>query len=517
MDSNKIKIYINSPKPYYYSGEQFLASILIDALDTINSNKIIITAKGIEIVKATQKIISLEGEESEDSEEEQNETNDIDKNLNINSIIEEKSKNNKGFKEINESRIIFKYKKTIKISSNNKLSKGKYTFPFEFDIPEKIPGSFLYLDNSAYVEVLYTVKVKLDNFNIKEIIPIIIRQKQKIFNYPKGSEYSKKIRGCCFEKCETKIKLNIIEKYSLNGNKIKLNIVLNNEKCGMNGSPINIEMYQKLILYPKKKSKKIKITKLVGKYKGKKQIESRNNFNEDISILMNENKFISDNLSKTKVEKYLKNKNIIPLLTQSIKSELIICEYEIYAETQFVGWTIDDLGVFNKIIMYPPEKGILSKEMIQIAKEFSNSIVNKKVFLNNDNNDEEDKLKNNIENDNNKENIESKKDREKKKKIKESKRNKMLLKIKNYKKKEDDKENQNINLNYKNNEDINQNFNINEYKNSCNYNNKITELEFNDCDNFGTSKKSNKKQTNSSNVKKNFNHDYLKDELDNNF
>ena len=100
-----------------------------------------------------------------------------------------------------------------------------------------------------------------------------------------------------------------------------------------------------------------------------------------------------------------------------IKSELIICEYEIYAETQFVGWTIDDLGVFNKIIMYPPEKGILSKEMSQIAKEFSNSIVNKKVFLNNDNNDEEDKLKNNIENDNNKENIENKKDKEKKKKL----------------------------------------------------------------------------------------------------
>ena len=39
--------------------------------------------------------------------------------------------------------------------SNNYISKGKYTFPFEMDIPDNIPASFLYIDNNkgyGYIE-----------------------------------------------------------------------------------------------------------------------------------------------------------------------------------------------------------------------------------------------------------------------------------------------------------------------------------------------------------------------------
>ena len=56
MDKNSpANIYINSAKPFYYPGEQFLASILLDVLETINCNKMIIIAKGKQIVEATQK------------------------------------------------------------------------------------------------------------------------------------------------------------------------------------------------------------------------------------------------------------------------------------------------------------------------------------------------------------------------------------------------------------------------------------------------------------------------------
>ena len=57
MHNNKpsIKIYIDFDKPYYYPGEKFYASILLDVIDTSECDKMQIIAKGKEIVKAVQK------------------------------------------------------------------------------------------------------------------------------------------------------------------------------------------------------------------------------------------------------------------------------------------------------------------------------------------------------------------------------------------------------------------------------------------------------------------------------
>lgn len=533
MNNSKIKIFIDCPKSYYYPGEQLQASIHIDSLDTIDSNKMIIIAKGKEIIKAIQKNIPLElyeyDDDSEDEEEkESNElTNDFNKILANKDIKEDLQEEKLRNKEINESKVIFKYKKSMQITSNDKLSKGKYTFPFEIDIPENIPGSFLFLDRNIYVEIIYTIKVKLNNVNMKASLPLIIRQKGKSFNYPKDNEYTKTIGGCCFEKYKSKIKINTIDKYSLNGSNIKLNVVINNEKCGMQGSPINIEIYQKIILLPKNKLNRIKITRLVGKYKGKKRVMHKQNFNEDISLSMDENKYILENSSKTKFVKYFKQNNIIPFLSQSIKSDLLICEYEIYAETQFANWSSEELGVFKKLIIYPPEKGILSKDCENISKDFSNAIVNKKIFLNEDTVDNADEVKykkeenyvdkNNIIDGNN-----IKKNKEDNKKKHKSKKEKMIHKIKKHRKNEDDKENQ-INNSNINNDDINQNFNINAYKYQINNDNIDKKNKINEDEVFNYSKKKKNKnkniikEKNSSNIKKNFNNNYLKGKLDNDF
>ena len=515
--NSQINIYIHSPKPFYYPGEQILASIYLDVLENINSNKMTIITKGKQIVKAKKYFIPIDKEEEEneyeDSEEDEIESNEVSKNLNKNKITKKEENLTKepfSNKEINETKIIFKYKTTMQLSNNNNLSKGKYIYPFEIDIPENIPGSFLYLDNSLYIEIIYSIKIKLNNINIKEKIPLIIRQKEKIFNYLKENEYTKSLGGCCWEKGETTIKINCVDKYFLGGNNIKLNIVVNNEKSGMKGAPINVEIYQKIILFPKDKSKKIKRTKLVGNYKGKKQINQRENYNEDISFLLNENKYITDNISKTKAIKYFKNNNnILPLLTQSIKSELVICEYEIYAESQFIGFSIDELGVFLKIIIFPPEKGILLKNFEDINKEFSNALLNKKIFLNSDTIYEQNLLDNNEKSKNN----DDKENKKRNKKREKSKKNK----LKNIGIKDDDKENQNINETYSfNNDDINENFNINNYKNNLNYysksENKLDKDEF-----FNITKKNKLNNNKSNNIKKSLNKNYLNDELDNEF
>ena len=484
MNNQEIKIYFDIQKPFYYPGEQILGSILIEFFNSINSNQITIISKGKQYIKINRKNISREINDSEDSFDEESDENNENKNDNTN------------IENIDKTKTIFKYKKKLNIS-NGYISKGKYTFPFEIDIPDNIPSSFLYLDNNIYIEIIYTLKIKFDDLSYKEVIPIIIRQKEKSFNYPQFNEYKKILGECCWERGQTNIKISPIEKYNLLGNNIKLNVLINNEQSGMKGTPLNIEIYRKIIFFPKDKSQKIRITKLVGKAKGKDFINPRKNFNEDISIKIKENKFISFEKEQTKAYKYFKNKKIVELLTPSIKSDLIICEYDIYVESQFVGWFKEELGAFNKVILYPPEKGILIPDIDNISKEFLNSLVIKKIFLNDEIKEDEIILgKNKKDNKNENKTKKGKEQKEKTPKIRKNKNKEYFN--------DEDKENININ-----NEDINENFNINDYKKTFS---NIREL--NNFDNFDENMNVDKFKKN---LDKNFlyNHELDEDFFDN--
>ena len=470
METNEIlKIYFDIQKPFYYPGEQILGSIFIEFFDSIKCNEITIISKGKQYIKINRKNISREIEEYEESFND--EEDDDDETPKIPKV----KTDNKNFEDIDEVKTVFKYQKKLKIS-NNYISKGKYTFPFEIELPNNIPSSFLYINKNIYFEIIYTIKIKFDeiNNNYKEAIPIIIRQKEKLFNYPKSNEYKKILGECCWERGETNIKITPQEKYSLINNKIKLNILINNEKSGMPGTPLNLEVYQKLVFFPKDKTKKIHKTKLVGKAKGINAINPRKNFNEDVDIKIKENKIINFYKERTKAFKYFKNKNIIELLTTSIKSDFVICEYDVYVESQFVGWFKEELGVFNKVLIYPPEKGILIPDMDNIKKEFLNSLVIKKIFLSDDNKEEEIILgqsskgnKSDNKNTKNKKGIEKKDKKDKKnKKEKIMNDNKKIDKIEEYNNYDYDYDKENIdlnNINNINNDDINENFNINEY------------------------------------------------------
>ena len=466
METNEIvQIFFDIQKPFYYPGEQILGSIFIEFFDSIKCNEITIISKGKQYIKINRKNISREIEEYEESFNDDEDEDEIPKIKN----------ENKNFEDIDEIKTVFKYQKKLKIS-NNYISKGKYTFPFEVELPNNIPSSFLYINKNIYFEIIYTIKIKFDeiNNNYKEAIPIIIRQKEKLFNYPKSNEYKKILGECCWERGQTSIKITPQEKYTLINNKIKLNVLINNEQSGMPGTPLNLEVYQKLIFFPKDKNKKIHKTKLVGKAKGINAINPRKNFNEDIDIKLKENKIINFYKERTKAFKYFKNKNIIELLTTSIKSDFVICEYDVYVESQFVGWFKEELGVFNKVLIYPPEKGILIPDMENIKKEFLNSLVIKKIFLSDDNKEDEIILgQSNKENKNDNNNTKNKKGNEKKdKKDKKKKKEKIVnnnkkgKNIEEYNNDDNDYDKENIdinNINNINNDDINENFNINEY------------------------------------------------------
>ena len=512
MDKTPINIYIDSSKPYYYPGESFLASILLDVLDKVNCNKMILIAKGKLIINATQNKVF---NETEENFEKTNADYDDDSDEEKDNI-----KKNEPVTEIKETKQIFKYTKVIEISKNNYLNKGKYSFPFEIELPNNIPGSFLFLESKTYAEIIYYVKVKLNNINIEEKIPIVIRQKEELFNYSNSNEYSINLTGCCCEVGKSLIKLETTEDYTLNGDDIKLNVNLNNSKSGNSGSPISIEIYQKLILKNKQKNKKIKVTRIIGKYKGKRIINPREDFKKKILIPLDINDYTSKHLSETKSIKYFRHKSVIPLLNQSIKSDLISNEYEVYAETQFSNLTAQELGVFLNILIFPPEKGILSKTISKIFEEFSESIINnKKIFLN-----DEAKYRDNEFDKSKKSSKYNKKDDDSQSMYsnKEIFSKKIVEKNDEY---DDRKEVNNIKnttrINFNNIENDNNNiFESQRYKNalatkkSCINSEEIS---------FGTSTKDRANlfvadtMSNNNNIKKNFNQTFLNDALDDDF
>ena len=531
MSTDKIQIYIETSKPYYYFGENLLASILIESFDSINISNLEVIIKGKIFVDAYQKYYLEEDEE--ESEEEYSEKiayeANEDKSKEINFIQKRNSSNlssNENLETVNEStpkemkyhKTLFKYKKNINID-NNILSKGKYNFPFEVELPNDMPGSFLFLEKNTYAEVIYSIKVKtfLDNNSqkiIKEIIPIILRQKERIFNYQKSSEYSKKIGKCCLEQGESTIKVNMVNNYSLLKGMIETNILVNNEKCGVDGNPINIELYQRITLFPSNKSEnksKIKITKLATKYLGKNIINKNDIYNENLKFTIKKNPtFADERISQTKIYKIIKKSRggenlggeLFPFLCQSVKSKYISCEYEMCIETKFKGWSQDELTVFIPVLLYPMEKCFISDENENKNKLFIGSISNKKIYFGQNDNQNIEKEKENEEkifNINNKINNNSKLDI-----IKENEN-------------ENDSEcmnsNRNINTdkikNKRERKEKNKKKEKKEHKSKTNNNNESKED--NKTINF---ENESKKSKNSINIKKSLDHNFLNDDLD---
>ena len=216
--------------------------------------------------------------------------------------------------------------------------------------------------------------------------------------------------------------------------------------------------------------KKIKVTKIVGEYQGKRIINAREKFQKKLHVAINTNDYLKEHINETKAFKSFKHKEIIPFLFQSIKSDNITCEFEVYAESQYANITNDDLGVFLSVLIYPIEDGVLSKSVMNIAKAFVNGILNKKIFMKG-----ESLLKKTLEDENKKK---EKKPKAKKKIYEESQGSQETIKFEN-KLNDDIKKKKNIESDEDEEEEGN------EESESNDLNNKLNNAEKNNIDKFG--------------------------------
>ena len=354
---------------------------------------------------------------------------------------------------------------------------------------------------------------------LKEVIPIVVRQKESTFKYKRNNEFEKSILGCCCDNNTAKISVTTPNKYFLSNEEVGLNIIIDNKKNDIVGAPLYVELYQRIILFPKDISKKIKITNLVGQHFGKKPIHSRKIYHKDISFYVQKLEFTYKDLLKTMAIKHYKHKDFISFLNSSVNCDLVICEYEAYSAVQYPNWNDEELGVFISVLLYPPIEGIVSKSVSQISKDFNQSIINKKIFLS--------------QLENNKDGSKSDKydDEFKKKKFhkyddgSDEKFKKKMMEIEEAKNKDKKK----IKDKKKENEDMDENNEIKDFEdkkiNNNSKNDKLNTINKNNIkdENIIDTKIKQKNQisdidtVNSLQIKKNFNGDFLKDGLDNEF
>ena len=530
QNNQKLRIYINTSKAYYYPGEKIEASILLDVFDKVKCDKMMVISKGKTIIRATQNSSSFDEDDYDNNtiKPEQIPKNKK-KKKSIVTVIDDTSSEDifheamAEKRQIDESKEIFKYKKIIKISSNGYLNKGRYTFPFELESPENIPGSFLYIDKKVYAEIYYSLKVKLNKIMLKEVVPIVIRQRESIFNYERTTQFEKSILGCCCDNNKAIIKASTESKYYLSNDEVRLNINIDNKNNDIFGSPLNVELYQRIILFPKDKFKKIKITNIVGEHQGKKTIRSHKNYHKNISFHIKKLECSYDKLNESKAIKHYKHKDVISFLNSSINSDLIICEYEAYAGVQFPNWNDQELGVFISVLIYPPIEGILSKTVQNLEKEFNNSIINKKIFLSKKNNNKEDLKEDKYDEAEFKNKSFFKYDdgsAEKFKKkymlMEKEKEYEKKKKINNEKNEDEINDIDNIDENSQNNKNKINDYNYTD-KNKINMNNNKEKYNFEQNKNYSNNKISDIDTINTLQIKKNFNGDFLKDPLDNEF
>ncbi len=246
-----------------------------------------------------------------------------------------------------DSRILMDSEFDIYKPHSGIIEMGQYSIPFEFRIPEDLPGSFEYYDANEELSIKYILTVKgvgyrecdgnyqenLEddtNNNTTEILAksiFLVKQPEELFNYPQTITCTEPISSWCFFNQGTStLKLSLQEKSYQYGNCIKVLTELDNTNCSKDASCINIELYQIINIKTKHGYKNFKrlIDKNYVKSNFARNRKSSNMLELEISDIYNPTR---KNKDKCKHLYSYNNESILEKLQSSVKSDMIKCRY----------------------------------------------------------------------------------------------------------------------------------------------------------------------------------------------
>ena len=149
--------------------------------------------------------------------------------------------------------------------------------------------------------------------------------------------------------------LEITNDYFLIGDKLKININIDNREGKLEGGPISIFLYKKITLHPNR-SDVIEIPKIVATEVDESKIYSNDEYSNFIEVESEITYPESNEILKSfKLYKLIKDINKVIHFSSSCLCNSFSCQYEFFVNAHFLGWISDDFGIFLPTILYPDE------------------------------------------------------------------------------------------------------------------------------------------------------------------
>lgn len=235
---------INFDKPYYYPGQLVTGNVFLNVFEAFES-------RGLEL--------SLKIKESAKWEEIQYRTE-------TKIVYDEVTKEEKREAHNVEEKIIRKEDKTLYKSSymigtmqNNVFGFGQYAYPFQFMLPNHLPGSFEYYDSQVSSCIKYTVKAKsLSNLDKQKEIDtksiLVVRQPAQFFEYPTNLSDTRAITTWCFfSQGSSTLNVSYPKNNFCQDESMQVICSLNNIHCRVHASCIKLQLFQRINLRIKDK------------------------------------------------------------------------------------------------------------------------------------------------------------------------------------------------------------------------------------------------------------------------
>jgi hypothetical protein len=235
---------INFDKPYYYPGDLVTGNIFLNVLEAFDT-------RGLEL--------SLKIKESVQWVETHHRTE-------TRTVYDEVTKQERQQPHQVEEKIDRKDDKTLYKSSymmatmqNNVFGYGQYAYPFQFVLPNHLPGSFEYYDHEVSSCIKYTVKAKslsyqekLNELEAKSIL--VVRQPAQYFQYPTNLSDTKAITTWCFfSQGSSTLNVSYPKNNFCQDETMQVICSLNNTHCKVNASCIKLQLFQRINLRIKDK------------------------------------------------------------------------------------------------------------------------------------------------------------------------------------------------------------------------------------------------------------------------
>jgi hypothetical protein len=230
---------INFDRPFYYPGELVTGSIYLNIKEAFET-------RGLELeVKISESVKWFETEHKTEKVKELDPvTNQEREVFKTHAITVEKG----------DYKILFQNSCVIGTMLNNVFGFGQYVYPFQFTLPQHLPGSFEYYDEEASASIKYQVKARAlswqgKNNELESRGILVVRQSPQNFQYPPNLSDTKALTTWCFfSKGSATLNVSYPKNEFVQDETVQVLCQLDNTRSQLNATCIKLQLFQRMTL-----------------------------------------------------------------------------------------------------------------------------------------------------------------------------------------------------------------------------------------------------------------------------